>query len=100
MDSLRDIAGRVDEAADSMTRAVRVLADLDPGGAAFGAAAPGRLGEIGRALHTHLASALTARSREAATATSRLADTAQHLRRAADRYAEAEDAAQRRPQEA
>jgi hypothetical protein len=99
MDSLRDIAGRVDESADSVSCTSRVLAGLDPGGAAFGAGAPGRLGEIGRTLHAQFVSALAARSREAAAAGARLADTAQHLRWAADRYAEVEDVAQRRRRE-
>jgi hypothetical protein len=100
MDSPREIAVRVEEAADAVTRAGRVLADLDPGGAAFGAAAPGRLGEMGRTLHAHLSGALAARSREAAVAGARLADTAGHLRRASDRYAEVDDDAQHRRPEA
>jgi hypothetical protein len=95
MDSLVELAARLDEAARAMTRAGTTLAHLDPGGVAFGGAGPGRLGETGRALHNQLVRAIGARSREAAAAGARLADTAQALRWAAAGYLDVDDAARR-----
>jgi hypothetical protein len=99
MDSLAELAARLDRAAQAMAQAGATLAALDPGSVAFGAAAPGRLGETGRALHAQLAGAIGARSREAAAAGARLADTAQALRWAAAGYLEVDDAAHRRVSE-
>jgi hypothetical protein len=95
MDSLVALAARVDTAAEAMTRAGATLAHLDPGGMVLGAAGPGRLGETGRALHHQLIRAIGARSREAAAAGARLADTAQELRWAAAGYLDVDDAARR-----
>jgi hypothetical protein len=96
MDSLAELAAGLDRAAQTMARAGATLAALDPGSVTFGAAAPGRLGETGRALHAHLAGAIAARSREAAAAGARLADTAQALRWAAAGYLDVDDAQRRR----
>lgn len=96
MDGLVTFTGRLDGVAARLTRASSTLADLDPGGVAFGGAAPGRLGEVGRALHAQLRNALASRSREAAAASARLADTAQALRSAAVRYRDADAAAEHR----
>jgi hypothetical protein len=95
MDSLAELAASLDRTAQTMTLAGATLAHLDPGGLAFGAAAPGRLGETGRALHDQLVRAIGARSREAAAAGARLADTAQALRWASAGYLEVDDAARR-----
>jgi hypothetical protein len=100
MDSLAELAARLDRAAQTMAEAGATLADLDPGSEAFGGAAPGRLGETGRALHAQLARAIGARSQEAAAAGARLADTAQALRWAAAGYLEVDDAARRRVERA
>ena len=96
MDSLVELAARLDHAAQTMARAGATLAGADPGSVAFGAAAPGQLGETGRALHAQLASAIGARSREAAAAGARLADTAQAVRWAAAGYLEVDGAARQR----
>ncbi len=96
MDALSRLAGRLDDVAATLAGAERVLPLADPGPAALGAAAPGRPGEIGRALHARLAEALGARTREAAGAARRLADAADTLRGAAARYADVDDAVRRR----
>jgi hypothetical protein len=96
MDSLVELAARLDNAARVMTRAGATLAHLDTGGVVVGAAGPGRLGETGRTLHGHLIRAIGARSREAAAAGARLADTAQALRWAAAGYLDVDHAARRR----
>jgi hypothetical protein len=96
MDSLAELAAQLDRAAQTMAQAGATLAALDPGSAAFGAAAPGRLGETGRALHALLAGAVGARSREAAGAGARLADMAQAVRWAAAGYLDVDDAVSRR----
>jgi hypothetical protein len=96
MDSLAELAARLDEAALAMSRAAATLAGLDPGGGPLGVAGPGRLGETGRVLHGQLVEAIGARSREAVAAGARLADTAQALRRAAAGYLDVDSAAGRR----
>jgi hypothetical protein len=96
MDTLAEFAAQLDRAAQAMAHAGATLAALDPGSVALGAAAPGRLGETGRALHAQLTGAIAARSREAAGAGARLADTAQALRWAAAGYLDVDDAARQR----
>jgi hypothetical protein len=96
MDGLVKFAARLDGAAATLTRASATLAGLDPGSVAFAGAPPGRLGEVGRALQAQLTKAIATRSHEAASASARLADTAQVLRSAAARYRDADDAAHRR----
>jgi hypothetical protein len=92
MESLAELAARLDRAASTMGQAGTTLAGLDPGSPAFGAAAPGRLGATGRALHALFAGAISARAREAAAAGARLADTALALRWAAAGYLDVDDA--------
>jgi hypothetical protein len=65
--------------------------ELDPGMAAFGGAGPGRLGELGRALHHQWQSALDARAREGAAHGARVDDAADGLARAASGYAESDE---------
>ncbi|MBX6357233.1 MAG: hypothetical protein IRZ05_15455 [Micromonosporaceae bacterium] len=96
MDSLAELAARLENAAQGMASASAALAALDPGDVAFGAAAPGRLGETGRTLHAQLLGAVGARSREATAAGARLADAAQALRWAAAGYLDVDDEARRR----
>jgi hypothetical protein len=96
MDSLAELAARLDEAALAMSRAGATLAHLDPGGMPLGVAGPGRLGETGRVLHDQLVKAIGARSREAVAAGARLAVTAQALRWAAAGYLDVDSAASRR----
>lgn len=90
MDSLRDLAARVEAAGATVSAAGGALAGLDPGPAAFGADVPGRFGELGAALHALWIESIVARSREAAAAGARLADAGEALRTAAVSYAETE----------
>jgi hypothetical protein len=96
MDSLRDLAGRLDAAADSLADAGAALERLASDGPAFAADAPGRPGELGRAMHAQWMAALAARSREAAAAGARLDDTAQTVRVIAAAYRDADESAWRR----
>jgi hypothetical protein len=99
MDSLADLATRLDDAAAVLGGAGKRLTGPGPHGAAFGADAPGRMGELGRALQAEWERALGARAREAAVTAARLADAAQTLRVVAGGYADADDAArERQPQ--
>lgn len=96
MESLRRLAGRLDEAAALLAAGARAADGAVPSAVAFGGDAPGRLGELGRALHTEALSTAVARGREAASAAGRLTETARALRAASDAYAESDDAARRR----
>ena len=96
MDSLRDLAGRLDEAGGTLAGVARELAYAGPPETAFGVDAPGRLGEVGRALHEQWVAATDSRAREATTTADRLAATAAALRVAATGYADTDDAARRR----
>lgn len=96
MDGLRDIAGRLDSAGGALAELARRLPYAEPAGSAFNADGPGRLGEVGRALHRQWLTALDNRARELTTTAERLADTAVALRAAAGEYADTDDAARRR----
>jgi hypothetical protein len=87
---LEDLAARLAAAGDRLAGTGAALAACDPGARAFGADAPGHLGELGRALHDRCASALAARARESAAHAARLADLAAEVRAAATGYADAE----------
>ncbi|MEJ3749740.1 hypothetical protein WEI85_41595 [Actinomycetes bacterium KLBMP 9797] len=101
MESLSPLAGRFDAAAAGLVDAGRRLTGAEPSPAALGADAPGRLGELGRALHGQWAGALGARAREAAAVSMRLAEAAGTLRAAVADYAGVDDTARRRqPEEA
>lgn len=90
------LADRLEQAGDRLAAASGALADADPGAAAFGADTPGRLGEVGRMLHHRWSAALTARAREGAAHGARLADSAEALHTAAERYRDTESAARAR----
>ncbi|HET8641837.1 MAG TPA: hypothetical protein VFM37_07855 [Pseudonocardiaceae bacterium] len=94
--SLRELASQIDASSQVLAGASVRVSDLVPPPAAFGADAPGRLGELGRALHAQVAAALAARSREAAAHGARLGDVAEMLRWVGASYAEAEESAQLR----
>lgn len=96
METLRDLAAGFDEAATALTAAGRRLAHLEPPASSFGAGGPGRLGELGRALHRQWLDAFGARRREAAAASDRLADVAGALRATAADYSDVDDAARSR----
>jgi hypothetical protein len=88
---LDDLAGRLDMAGDELAAASTTLSLIDPGARAVGADAAGALGELGRDLHRRIATALTARGREAAMHGARFAETADALRQAAAAYRSAEE---------
>ncbi|MDG4807385.1 hypothetical protein O7634_11555 [Micromonospora sp. WMMD1120] len=96
MDTLRALSARLDEAGATLTVVSHTVTAGDPPQAAFGADAPGRPGEIGRALHRQWTTATDDRAREARAAAGRLAAAAAAVREAADRYAEVDRAARRR----
>ncbi|GIJ33404.1 hypothetical protein ACN26Z_04205 [Verrucosispora sp. WMMD703] len=96
MDSLRILAGRLDEASATLTALSRSVTAGDPAQVAFGADAPGRPGEIGRALHRQWVAATGDRAREAHTAAAQVASVAAALREAADRYSDIDSAVSRR----
>ncbi|GAA4438126.1 hypothetical protein [Phytohabitans houttuyneae] len=96
MDSLRELAAGFDEAATALTAAGRRLAHLEPPASSFGAGGPGRLGEVGRALHRQWLDAFGARGREAAVASTRLADAASALRAIAADYSDVDETARTR----
>lgn len=96
MDDLFRLAGRLDAAAATISGSAAALGGLHHDPAEFGAAGPGRVGELGRALHARWSAALYAREREASRAAAELAETAAAVRRAAAGYAEADADAARR----
>ncbi|MGN9905957.1 hypothetical protein ACTMTJ_00220 [Phytohabitans sp. LJ34] len=96
MQTLRDLAAGFDDAATALTAAGRRLAHLEPPASSFGAGGPGRLGELGRALHRQWLDAFDARAREAALASDRLAEVAGALRVTAADYSDVDDAARGR----
>jgi hypothetical protein len=101
VDSLRALAGRLDEAAATLTAAAHTVAVAGPPYPAFPVDAPGRLADLGHALHEQWAAATEARAREAAALAVRLTDAAATLRLVAANYADTDDAARRRhPEEA
>ncbi|GLH98349.1 hypothetical protein [Phytohabitans aurantiacus] len=99
MEALRELAGRFDAAAESLTAASGRLAGLEPPPDSVAAGAPGRLGELGRALHSQWVGALAARAREAAATGGRIADAAGTLRVVAADYAGIDEEARRRQPE-
>ncbi|MGK5737313.1 hypothetical protein [Micromonospora sp. URMC 103] len=96
MDALRALARRLDEASATLTTLSHTVTASDPPQAAFGADAPGRPGEIGRALHRQWTAATDNRSREARAAAVRLSAGATAVREAADGYVDADRSARRR----
>lgn len=96
MDSLHETARRLEAAAETLTDAARTVPLLGPPGAAFGVGGPGRLGELGRAMHDQWIAAADARIREAAAVAAGFADLAAALRVAAVSYADTDVVAGRR----
>lgn len=96
MESLRDLAGRLDNASGTLADLARRMPYGGPGEYAFHADGPGRLGEVGRALHRQWLAALDHRTRELAATAERLTDTAAAVRIAATEYADSDDTAQHR----
>jgi len=96
MDTLRALSARLDEASATLTTLSHRVTASDPAQVAFGTDAPGRPGEIGRALHRQWVAATDDRAREARAAAHRLASAAAAIREAADRYSDVDRAARRR----
>jgi hypothetical protein len=96
VDTLRDRAGRLDEAAARLSAAAHRLARTGPVPAAFGADSPGLPGELGRALHGQWEAATGTRAREAAAVAARTAEAAGNVRAAAAAYADTDHTARRR----
>jgi hypothetical protein len=97
--ALEDFAARLAATADELGAAAAALPGHDPGPDAFGAAAAGRLGALGRELHRVYLVALDARAREAGAHAARLSELTDSVARAATRYAAADDAARVRHRE-
>lgn len=98
MESLRTVSGRLRAAAETVADVGGGLVD-GPSGRDFGADAPGRLGELGRALYGRWLAAADDRRREAADASARLAELAETLRQAAVAYDDTDHAVRRRQPE-
>jgi hypothetical protein len=96
METLHEVARRLDQAADTIAHAAVVLDNLALDARAFAADAGGQIGDVGRAMHAQWASALAARSREAAAAGARVSDIGETLRIVATGYTDADEAAWRR----
>jgi hypothetical protein len=91
---LDDLSARLATAGAELTVVAATLPGHDPGADAFGAAAAGRLGVLGRELHRAYLVALDARAREAAAHGARLSTTADTLAGAAAGYAVADSSAE------
>src|SRR5262245_14952121 len=72
----------------------------DPGVVYFGGDGPGRLGELGRALHRQWQTTLDSRAREAAAVGARISDIARSLSRAAAGYSDTDHSSGRRHESA
>jgi hypothetical protein len=94
-ETLAGATGVLRGAAETLAGASARLVMLDPGGHAFGAGGPGRLGDVGRELYLHWQRALDARAREAAAHSGRLDEAADALARAAGGYVDVDDVAGR-----
>jgi hypothetical protein len=99
VDELGAAAGRLETAADAIVDANATVVLDGPSPADFGAEAPGRLGELGLALHGRWAAALEDRRGEAADAGARLVEVAASLRAASSGYADTDQAVRRRQPE-
>ncbi|MDG4833831.1 hypothetical protein O7627_31645 [Solwaraspora sp. WMMD1047] len=99
METLTELARRLDRSAETLPTAARAIGHTGPTPEAFGADGPGRLAEVGRALHEQWLSAAVARTREAEAFAARLAETAATLRAVAECYTNADDTARRRQPE-
>jgi hypothetical protein len=94
---MEKLAEQLESAADALTTVSRSVPDLVAPAGAFGADDAGGLpGRLGRRLHTHWESVLTARADEATAAGARLSEMARALRTTKRGYAEADESVARR----
>src|SRR5262245_58560418 len=91
----------------ALRQTAAVLADAsarthahDPGVLYFGGDGPGRLGELGRALHRQWQTTLDSRAREAAAIGARVSDVADTLARVAAGYSDTDHSSGRRHESA
>lgn len=97
--TLSGAAGALRDLGATLTGAASRAHLADPGPPAFGGDGPGRLGDLGQALHGRWQAALDARAREAAAHGARVTDLADVLAGAAAGYADIDhSASQRRPE--
>lgn len=94
-DTVSGAVGVLRASAEMLGTAGGTLPNTDPGATAFGAAGPGRLGDLGRDLYLQWQRAVDARSREAQAHGSRVYDLADLASRAAGGFAEVDDNARR-----
>jgi hypothetical protein len=95
---MEQLADRLEQAADTLTTMDKRMPAYAVAPATFGATGSGGglPGRLGRELHVHWTAVLDARSREAASAAMRLADTAQSVRAALRHYGDTDDQVRRR----
>ncbi|MFI6763338.1 hypothetical protein ACIBF5_29815 [Micromonospora sp. NPDC050417] len=96
MESLRELADRLDEAAATLTGAGRDLTAAGRSDPVPDGAGTGRLTETTRALTGQWSAATECRAHEAVTAADRIAGLAANLRLVAEGYADTDDAVRRR----
>jgi hypothetical protein len=85
------LLARLEDAAAALAAAQRALADPGLPDGAFGAAAAGLPGTLGRQLHERWTAGRCARADEAAAAALRLTELADAVRATAQRYADTDD---------
>ena len=90
------LAEQLESAADALTTVDRSVPALIVPAGAFGADDAGVPGRLGHRLHAHWQAVLTARAREAADASARLAEIARALRATERGYLEADESVARR----
>jgi uncharacterized protein (DUF1501 family) len=95
---MEQLADRLEQAADTLTTMDERMPVHAVAASAFGAHDPGGglPGRLGRELHEHWTAVLDARSREAAGAAARLADTARSVRETLRHYGDTDDLVRRR----
>jgi hypothetical protein len=93
---LHDLVRRLADADAALSDTAAALPGSGPGPAAFGADGPGALGELAADLHRLWATAVDARTREAAAHAARLSDVADAVSRADTGYGDVDDAARER----
>jgi hypothetical protein len=95
---MEQLADRLEQAADTLTTMDKRMPAHAVVASAFGANDPGGglPGRLGRELYEHWTAVLDARSREAASAAARLADTAQSVRETLQQYGDTDDLVRRR----
>ena len=96
METMRQAADRLDDAASTLDSAYRRLVDLESAGPRLGEDPPGRFGELDRALRAQWTDIVESHAREAAATAARLAGAAESLRVAAAAYVDADQGARRR----